>query len=91
MDEYPPMKNVDENIASIKSKGLELITHFNLPESSWGDNLYIPLEKNIQNLRKKYENDEETLKALEMFTMEIEMYRKYSEYYGYTFFIMRKN
>ena len=90
MSEYPVMKNVDENIIMITSKGLDLISHFNIPESSWWDNYYIPLEKSIRELRKKYQNDNETLKLLGLFSLEIEMFRKYSEYYGYTFFIMRK-
>ncbi|MBY9007549.1 MAG: class I SAM-dependent methyltransferase [Candidatus Lokiarchaeota archaeon] len=90
MDAYPVMKNIEANIAMIKSKGLELIQHFQIPESSWWDNYYIPMEKNLQNLRKKYQNDDETLKLLEMFSIEIDMFRKYSDYYGYAFFIMKK-
>lgn len=90
MDAYPVMKNIRENIAMIKTKGLELINHFQIPESSWWDNYYIPLEKNLQNLRNKYQVDDETLTLLEMFGMEIEIFRKYSDHYGYAFFIMRK-
>ncbi len=48
------------------------------------------MEKNLQNLRKKYQNDDETLKLLEIFSIEIDMFRNYSDYYGYAFFIMRK-
>lgn len=86
---YPAMKNVEENIKVITSHGLNLISHFKLPESSWWNNFYIPLEKRINKLRKKYQNDEEKLNMLDEFYLEIEMFRKYSEYYGYAFFIMR--
>ncbi len=87
---YPAMKNVEENIKVITSHGLNLISHFKLPESSWWNNFYIPLEKKINKLRKKYQDDEEKLSLLEEFHLEIEMFRKYSEYYGYVFFNMRK-
>ena len=90
MSEYPVMKSVKQNKRTIDSKGLELIFHFNIPESSWWDNYYIPVEKNIDELHKKYQNDNETLELFELFRVEIEMFRNYSEYYGYTFFIMRK-
>ncbi|MHA1525627.1 MAG: class I SAM-dependent methyltransferase [Promethearchaeota archaeon] len=90
MSEYPVMKSVEENIIMITSKGLDLISHFNIPDSSWWDNYYTPLERSIHELQKKYHKDNEKLKLLELFSMEIEMFRKYSEYYGYTFFIMRK-
>ncbi len=89
--EYPAMKNVEENETTIKSKGLDVISHFTIPESSWWDNYYLPLEKNINDTRKKYQNDEKILELLEMFRIEIEMFRNYSQYYGYEFFIMRKN
>ncbi|MFX1554811.1 MAG: class I SAM-dependent methyltransferase [Promethearchaeota archaeon] len=90
MSEYPVMKSVKQNKRTIDSKGLELIFHFNIPESSWWDNYYIPVEKNINKLHKKYQNDNEALELLELFKLEIEMFKNYSEYYGYTFFIMRK-
>ena len=90
MSEYPVMKNVEENIITINSKELDLISHFNIPESSWWDNYYIPVEKNIHKLQKKYQKDNETLEILRLFRLEIEMFKKYSGYYGYTFFIMRK-
>ncbi|GAG54547.1 unnamed protein product, partial [marine sediment metagenome] len=79
---YPAMKNVEENINVITSHGLSLISHFKLPESSWWNNYYIPLEKRINKLRNKYQNEEEKLNMLDEFYLEIEMFRKYSEYYG---------
>ncbi|MGB5912346.1 MAG: class I SAM-dependent methyltransferase [Promethearchaeia archaeon] len=90
MREYPVIKSVAENKTLINSKGLGLISHFNIPESSWWDNYYLPLEKNINKLHEKYQHDNEKLELLKLFSVEIEMFRNYSEYYGYTFFIMRK-
>lgn len=86
---YPAMKTVEENIKVIASNELNLISHFKLPESSWWNNYYIPLEKRINQLRNKYQNNEENLNFLDEFYLEIEMFRKYSEYYGYVFFIMK--
>ena len=90
MNEYPPMRSTAEHINNIKSSNLKLIAHFNLPEFSWLDNFYVPLEDRINILRNKYQADNETLGKLDMFKIEIDMYKKYSEYYGYTFFVMRK-
>ena len=90
MNEYPVIKSMEENIKVIKSKGLNLVSCFKLPESSWWDNYYIPLESKLNKLYKKYKADNETLKLLDGFYTEIEMFRKYSEYYGYAFFVMKK-
>ncbi len=88
--EYPAMKSIDENIEMIQSKGIELVAHFNIPESAWLDNYFIPLEKHVMNLRKKYPEDKEKLEFLDEIDKEFRMYRNYSKFYGYTFYIMRK-
>jgi hypothetical protein len=87
---YPAMKNIKENIKIIKSHGLNLLAHFKLPESSWWNNYYLPLEKRIFELRNKYKEEEKKLNTLDDIYVEIEMFRKYSKYYGYAFFIMKK-
>ncbi len=91
MSEYPDIKSVEENIKKINSLGLHLISHFKLPEFGWVDNYYVHIENNIKKARKKYQNDEKKLKIIDDFYLEIEMYRKYSDYYGYTFFIIQKD
>jgi ubiquinone/menaquinone biosynthesis C-methylase UbiE len=89
MNEYPAMKNVEENINLITSQGLKVINHFKLPESSWWENYYIPLEERVNILREKYQNNDEKLKILDEVYLEIDKFRKYSIYYGYAFFIMQ--
>ena len=39
---------------------------------------------------KKYTNNKEALTVIEEEENEIELYRKYSDYYGYEFYIMQK-
>ena len=60
-----------------------------LPESAWWDDYYGPLESRIELLREKYKADKEALSILDEEEMEIEMYRNYSDSYGYAFFIMK--
>lgn len=88
--EYPDMKNIEENIDIIKESGYKLINHFTIPESSWFDNYYDPLEERISKLYKANKGNKEWEEAINMQIEEIEMYRKYSEYYGYVFYIMQK-
>ncbi len=90
LSEYTTMKNIQDYIDAIKSKGVELIAHFNIPESAWLDNFYVPLEESVLNLRNECQDDKEKLDFLDDTDKEIKMYRKYSQYYGYTFYIMKK-
>lgn len=87
---YPDIKNIKSNITLIRNEGFELISHFTLPKSSWIDSFYSPMEKRIKELEKKYYNNKIALQTFEECKKEINMYTKYSDYYGYEFFIMQK-
>jgi len=88
--EYPDIKNVAEKIEIIKKEGFNLISNFTLPESAWLNSYYLPIEKEIPRLNKKYQGNEVALSIFEGFRNEVNFYKKYSKFYGYEFFIMQK-
>ncbi len=87
-EDYPPMQDVEGNLQSIQRTGYGDIGHFPLPESAWW-NYYHPVEERISLLREKYKADTEALDVIEKEQKEIDLYRKYSEYYGYVFYLAR--
>lgn len=87
-DEYPPMQDIAGNLAAFERAGYSEVGHFVLPESAWWDHYYIPIGKKLPEFREKYKNDAEALGAVELHDLEIEMYRKYSDCYGYVFYVM---
>ncbi len=88
-DNYPAMKTIDENINIINKSGYSLLESFRLPSSSWIDNYYNPIEKRITGLRLKYKDDHDALVFFDDYYKEIDMFKKYSESYGYVFYIMK--
>ena len=46
--------------------------------------------KKIEEIRPDYSGDEDAKKVFDIFLLEIDIHRKYSEFYGYGFYIMRK-
>lgn len=88
---YPDIKEIDENIQIIKDNGYTFKDHFTLPDSGWWDNFYNPLSKRLKKLEKKYKDNKSALEELEASKLEIEIFRKYSRFYGYEFFIMQKD
>ena len=48
------------------------------------------LEEAISILTKKYKNNEVALQVFEDSQNEINLYKKFSDYYGYEFFIMQR-
>jgi ubiquinone/menaquinone biosynthesis C-methylase UbiE len=87
--EYPPITTIEGNREIIRQAGYDEVANFKLPESGWWDNFYVHLQKRIPELRQKYAGNEEALGVLDMGQKEIDMYKKYSSCYGYTFFLMQ--
>ena len=87
---YPPMADMDANLAMIRAAGYTVVDHFTLPESAWLEPLYIPLGERLQSMDEKYGSDPEKLELIESIHKEIEIFDKYSSYYGYVFFLMHR-
>lgn len=86
---YPEITTVDNFVKVVGSCGYKLLDQFTLPVSAWMDDYYTPMEKRLQSLRTKYTGNDEALKSINESQQEIDMYRKYSDYYGYVFYIMQ--
>lgn len=88
-ENYPAIKTVEENKKVVTQSGYTLIDSFPLPESAWWQDYYTPLEQRLALLREQYAGREEMVSRLAPIQREIDMYRQYSSYYGYTFFVMQ--
>ncbi|RLK50646.1 methyltransferase family protein [Alkalispirillum mobile] len=88
--DYPTMGWLDDDVTAIKDCVFELIGHFPLPDEAWWDEFYTPMEARISELRDKYANDVEASAILDQLAEEPEMHRRYSEFYGYEFFVARR-
>ncbi len=86
---YPAIKTVDENIEVVQKSGYRLIDSFVLPVKSWWDNYYGPIEAKLPSLKARYGGDKEAMQVINMQEIESDMFRKYSDYYGYVFYIMQ--
>jgi ubiquinone/menaquinone biosynthesis C-methylase UbiE len=88
--EYPDIKVVKDKIELIQNEGFHLISNFTLPESSWLDSYYLPMEEELSRLNKKYQGNEIASGIFEEMKNEINLYKKFSDFYGYEFFIMQR-
>ena len=87
--EYSEMQSVEENINTANMCGYHVESHFTLPESAWFDDYYAPLKIRINELKVRYEDNEEVQQVLNNELKEIVMYKQYSAYYGYEFYVLR--
>ena len=87
--EYPGMRSVEENLERLQKAGYRPVGHFTLPESAWWEPYYSPMKARIAQLREKYRANAAAQALLDASAKEIEMYRKYSAWYGYEFYVMQ--
>ena len=88
--EYPDISVVKDKIESIHNERFHLISNFTLPKSSWIDRFYLPMEEELTRLYKKYQGNEIALGIFEEMKNEIDLYKRFSDFYGYEFFIMQR-
>lgn len=84
----PGMMGLEDAVKVIETCGYHITGHFTLPDCAWWDDFYLPMEKVLKDVRGKYADNPDAMVIIEFHEKEIEMFRKYSEYYGYIFFIL---
>jgi hypothetical protein len=84
------MRYYEDVYAMIRLAGYEMVDYFPLPSKSWWTDYYTPVEKKLAEMRQEYQSNKDAQGIFDAFQLEINMYRKYSDYYGYGFYIMRK-
>ena len=87
---YPAMTDIAGSLATLRECGYEPMGHFTLPDSDWWDRYYTPLEAKLPALCDKYAGDDEALGVIETTEREIDIRRRFGDWYGYAFFVGRK-
>jgi cyclopropane fatty-acyl-phospholipid synthase-like methyltransferase len=88
---YPAMTNVNGNLATIRACGYKIVGHFQQPESAWWKEFYDPLGARLPALRALHAADPDKMEFLAAVQLEIDLYRKYSAYYGNVFYLMQRD
>lgn len=87
---YDEIDSISNKIAVIEKNGFCPVGHFILPERAWIENYYRPLENRKESYMKQYGSHEEAQRVTLQFEREVEVYKKYGDYYGYVFYLARK-
>jgi len=90
LEAYPEIDTIPNKIMQLQHAGYTPIAHFILPENCWIENFYILQEKAQQSFLAKYPNNEAALKLIEYQKNEAVLYNKYKKFYGYVFYIAKK-
>ena len=87
--EYPAIRDVPTVLRVIPDCGYEAVDHFTLPPSSWWEDFYRPLQRNVTKFRERHGDEPDARALADHVQREIDIWRTYSEFYSYEFFVMR--
>jgi SAM-dependent methyltransferase len=88
--QYPEIGSVQSKLDVCDRLGYQQVGHFILPNSTWTKDYYDPMQDLIAEKSAEWAGIPEAMGVLEEAKCEIEMFEKYSSYYGYAFFILRR-
>lgn len=85
---YPAIGSEAVNCARAVEAGFAVLGMHRLPSSAWWDNYYGPLRQRIESLRP---GATPVMQAVILETEEeMELFRNYSDFYGYTFYLLQR-
>jgi len=87
---YPGIRGVEENLAAAVAMGWSVVGNFHLPAQAWTRDYYRPLARRIPSFRAAHSGDQEALSVADMTEYEMSLMERFSDYYGYEFFIFRR-
>ena len=88
--EYPAIRDAATLLRAIDDCGYDTVGHFTLPSSAWWDDYYRPLQQKVNEFRDRHRSEADAEELADYVQREIDMRRRYGEYYGYEFFVVRK-
>ena len=88
--EYPEIDRASKKINVLENNGYTLMGYFILPQKSWIQNYYQPLEKRFGEFLNRHGHSEAAIRVIASYTEEIRLYHTFKAYYSYGFYIARK-
>ena len=88
--EYPEINTVERKLEIVSALGYQNIGHFVLPALSWTESYYDPLARRISAYEQEWKGIGDAEAVLAEARNEIALFQRYSRFYGYAFFVMRR-
>lgn len=87
---YPEIDTASHKIKLLEENGFSPVGYFYLPENSWIDKYYKPMEDRFDEFLRKHNNSKRVQGIVEAEKDEIRKYRTYKDYLSYGFYVAKK-
>jgi cyclopropane fatty-acyl-phospholipid synthase-like methyltransferase len=88
--EYPEIDTASHKIGVLEKHGFSTVGYFYLPESSWLDTYYNPMQERFDAFLKTHKHSQTAKAIVEIEKDEIQKYLKYKAHYSYGFYVAKK-
>ncbi len=89
-EEYPEIASIDEKLKIIEELKYDILDHFVLPAEAWTLDYYDHLESKADELEKEWKGIPEAMEIIKVARDEVDIFKRFHDYYGYCFFVMKK-
>lgn len=90
MDAYPGIDTIPMKVGQMQKAGYMPVASFIIPESCWIKDFYEPMVEADKIFLEKNADNQAAKDFIANQRHEMQLYFKYKEYYGYTFFVGKK-
>jgi SAM-dependent methyltransferase len=90
-EEYAELTDAPGTIGRITAAGWRLCGWFELPQTAWWDEFYTPMERVLAERRAAWAAEPRALATLTTLAEEIEMMRRWGDWYNYGLFVARRD
>jgi SAM-dependent methyltransferase len=88
---YPEVDRASTKMAVLEDSGFSPLAYFTLPDRCWLDNYYRPLQERFAAFLSRNDHSPEAQAIVAAERKEIELYESFSRFFGYGFFIARRD
>ncbi len=89
--DYPEIGSAGEKIRILEKNGYSLRGYFILSPESWLEEYYKPMEGRFDKFLTRHSHSEAARAVVAENQSEIELYKRFQEYYSYGFYVARKD
>ena len=88
---YPEIDTIANKVQQLKDAGYHDVNTFVLPKDCWIDNFYLPQREAQRLFLERYPDNKTAAELVANQRREAELYSRYSDYYGYVFYVARRS
>lgn len=88
---YPEIGTIANKVQQLKDAGYHDVNTFVLPKECWIDNFYLPQREAQRLFLERYPDNKTAAELVANQRHEAELYSRYSDYYGYVFYVARRS